>query len=130
MRVEPIPERFVHIDVLIAVVAEKLAAVCVDLSRGRSSVAARKGFELIEVSAEDAFTLGVNAISLGDDRVLTGARARAPERADAGPRASSVYWPRTWRCSRWAAAAPTASARRCGASAPADERARRSTPAG
>ena len=34
-----------------------------------------RGFELIEVSAEDAFQLGANAISLGDERVLSVASA-------------------------------------------------------
>jgi N-dimethylarginine dimethylaminohydrolase len=71
-RVQPFPERYVHIDVLVAVLAEKLAAVCaealpsavVDWLRG-------KGFDLIEVSAEQAFTLGVNAISLGEERVIS-----------------------------------------------------------
>ena len=36
-----------------------------------------KGFEILEVPREEAFQLGVNAISLGDDRVLTGAGARS-----------------------------------------------------
>jgi N-dimethylarginine dimethylaminohydrolase len=76
-RVQPFPERYVHIDVLVAVLAEKLAAVCaevlpaaaVDWLRGR-------GFDLIEVSAEQAFTLGVNAISLGNERVISGTGAK------------------------------------------------------
>jgi N-dimethylarginine dimethylaminohydrolase len=34
-----------------------------------------KGFDLIEVSEEQAFTLGVNAISLGDERVVSAAGA-------------------------------------------------------
>jgi N-dimethylarginine dimethylaminohydrolase len=77
-RVEPIPGVFVHIDVLMAVIASKLAAVCVDLvSSSLVSWLRAKGFEILEVPADDAWTLGVNAISLGDDRVLTGARARA-----------------------------------------------------
>jgi N-dimethylarginine dimethylaminohydrolase len=77
-RVEPIPGVFVHIDVLMAVLAPKLAAVCVDLvSFGLVRWLKAKGFEILEVPPEDAFTLGVNAISLGGDRVLTGARARS-----------------------------------------------------
>lgn len=72
VRVEPIPERFVHIDVLLAVLAERLAAACVEvLSGGLVAWLRQRGFELIEVSAEDAFRLGANAISLGDDRVLS-----------------------------------------------------------
>ncbi len=77
-RVEPIPGVFVHIDVLMAIVAPKLAAVCTELvSGGLVRWLAAKGFEILEVPPEDAFALGVNAISLGDDRVLTGAGARS-----------------------------------------------------
>jgi N-dimethylarginine dimethylaminohydrolase len=77
-RVEPIPGVFVHIDVLMAVIAPKLAAVCTDLvSAGLVRWLREKGFEILEVPAHDAFALGVNAISLGEDRVLTGAGARS-----------------------------------------------------
>ena len=75
-RVEPIPGRYVHLDVLLAVLAERLAAVCTEaLSSSLVGWLRAKGFELIEVSAEDAFRLGVNAVSLGADRVLSGAGA-------------------------------------------------------
>lgn len=77
-RVEPIPGLYVHIDVLVAIVAERLAAVCTDaVSASLVAWLRAKGFELIEVSADDAFELGVNAVSLGNDRVLSGARATA-----------------------------------------------------
>jgi N-dimethylarginine dimethylaminohydrolase len=77
-RVEPIPGVFVHIDVLMAVLAPKLAAVCVELvASGLIAWLRAKGFEILEVSGDEAFRLGVNAISLGDDRVLTGAGARS-----------------------------------------------------
>jgi len=77
-RVEPIPGVFVHIDVLMAVLAERLTAVCVDLvSGGLVNWLRGKGFEILPVPSEDAFRLGVNAISLGGDRVLTGAGARS-----------------------------------------------------
>jgi N-dimethylarginine dimethylaminohydrolase len=78
VRVEPIPERFVHIDVLVAVLAERLVAACVEvLSSGFVAWLRERGFELIEVSAEDAFALGANAISLGDERVLSIAAAES-----------------------------------------------------
>jgi N-dimethylarginine dimethylaminohydrolase len=77
-RVEPIPGRYVHLDVLLAVLAERLAAVCTEaLSSSLVDWLRAKGFELIEVPAEDAFRLGVNAVSLGADRVLSGAGATA-----------------------------------------------------
>jgi arginine deiminase len=75
-RVQPIPERYVHIDVLVAVLAEKLAAVCSEVLPSAAVEWLRsKGFDLIEVSEEQAFALGVNAISLGDERVVSAAGA-------------------------------------------------------
>lgn len=75
-RVEPIPGLYVHIDVLVAIVGEKLAAVCTDaISVSLVSWLKAKDFEIIEVPAEDAFDLGVNAVSLGNERVLSGAKA-------------------------------------------------------
>jgi N-dimethylarginine dimethylaminohydrolase len=76
VRVQPFPERFVHIDVLVAVLAEKLAAVCTEVLPSAAVEWLRgRGFDLIEVSAEQAFALGVNAISLGGDRVISAAGA-------------------------------------------------------
>ena len=77
-RVEPIPGRFVHIDVLVSILAPRLAAVCVEVvSSGLVGWLRGHGFEIVEVPAAEAFRLGVNAISLGDDRVLSGAGASA-----------------------------------------------------
>ena len=71
-RVEPIPSRYVHIDVLVAILGVKLAADCQEVA---STALVRwlsdKGFDLIDVPAADAFTLGVNAVSLGADRVVS-----------------------------------------------------------
>jgi arginine deiminase len=75
-RVQPIPERYVHIDVLSAVLAEKLAAVCTEVLPAPTVEWLRaKGFDLIEVSEQQAFTLGANAISLGGERVISAAGA-------------------------------------------------------
>ena len=72
VRIEPIPSQFVHIDVLVSILAPKLAAVCVESASGGLVAWLRgKGFEILEVSTEDAFRLGVNAISIGDDRVIS-----------------------------------------------------------
>jgi N-dimethylarginine dimethylaminohydrolase len=72
VRIEPIPSQFVHIDVLVSILAPKLAAVCVESAPGGLVAWLRgKGFEILEVSTEDAFRLGVNAISLGADRVIS-----------------------------------------------------------
>jgi N-dimethylarginine dimethylaminohydrolase len=72
VRIEPIPGQFVHIDVLVSILAPKLAAVCVEsASSGLVAWLRGKGFEIIEVSTADAFALGVNAISLGDERAIS-----------------------------------------------------------
>jgi N-dimethylarginine dimethylaminohydrolase len=77
-RVEPIPGVFVHIDVLVAIVAPRLAAVCTEVvSTGLVRWFSDQGFEIVDVPADDALHLGVNAISLGDDRVLSGTGARS-----------------------------------------------------
>jgi N-dimethylarginine dimethylaminohydrolase len=72
VRIEPIPGQFVHIDVLVSILAPKLAAVCVESASGGLTAWLReKGFEILEVSTADAFKLGVNAISLGSERVIS-----------------------------------------------------------
>ena len=72
VRVEPIPGQFVHVDVIVSILAPKLAAVCVEAASGGLVAWLRgKGFEIVEVSLADALTLGVNAIALGDDRILS-----------------------------------------------------------
>jgi N-dimethylarginine dimethylaminohydrolase len=72
VRIEPIPGQFVHIDVLVSILAPKLAAVCVEAASGGLVAWLRgKGFEILEVSLEDAFRLGVNAMALGGDRVIS-----------------------------------------------------------
>ena len=76
-RVESTPEHYVHIDVVVAVLAERLAAVSGELiSPSLASWLRETGFELIDLSAVDAFGLGVNAISLGSGRVLSTAAAK------------------------------------------------------
>jgi N-dimethylarginine dimethylaminohydrolase len=72
VRIEPFPGQFAHIDVLISILAPKLAAVCVELASGGVVAWLRgHGFEILEVSAADTLQLGVNAISLGDGRVIS-----------------------------------------------------------
>jgi N-dimethylarginine dimethylaminohydrolase len=75
-RVERFPGRFVHLDVLLAIVAERLAVACFDvLSSALVAWLRSKRFEIVEVSADDAFRLGANAMALGAERVLSPAGA-------------------------------------------------------
>ena len=74
----PLDEFYVHIDLMICMVAEKLCAVCedttdpaiVDLLRAR-------GIEIVPVSFRETMALGCNVLALGNDRVLS--TAAAPE---------------------------------------------------
>jgi N-dimethylarginine dimethylaminohydrolase len=73
---EPIPEHYVHIDVLVCMLAPKLAAVCVDAASDRLVDWLRsKGIEILPVGYREAMTLGCNVVSLGGDRVLSTARS-------------------------------------------------------
>jgi N-dimethylarginine dimethylaminohydrolase len=93
VRIEPIPSRYVHIDVICAVLAERLAAVCPDvLSASLIGWLRAKGFELIEFSVEDAFRLGGNAVSLGAERILSSANGTELNAA-LGARGLTVYDP-------------------------------------
>ena len=72
VRIEMIPSQFIHIDVLLTILAPKLAAVCVDVAgAGLIRWLRDAGFEIVEVPVAEAFALGVNAISLGDGRALS-----------------------------------------------------------
>jgi N-dimethylarginine dimethylaminohydrolase len=72
VRIEMIPSQFVHIDVLVSILAPKLAAVCVDAAgTGLVRWLREAGFEILDVPVDEAFALGVNAISLGADRALS-----------------------------------------------------------
>jgi N-dimethylarginine dimethylaminohydrolase len=78
VRIERIPPHFVHIDVLMCMLGERLAAVCVDaVSSSLVRWLEAKGVEVVPVSLEDAFGLGVNGVCLGGHRVLSTSASRA-----------------------------------------------------
>jgi N-dimethylarginine dimethylaminohydrolase len=77
VRVERIPSHFLHIDVLAAMLGEKLAAVCVEqIGSGFVRWLEGKGVEIVPVSLQAALKLGVNGVALGDDRVLSTAESK------------------------------------------------------
>ena len=71
VRLTDIDPFYVHIDLMVVMLAPKLAAVClestdpavVDWLRG-------KGIEILAVPFQDTIALGCNVVALGDDRVL------------------------------------------------------------
>jgi N-dimethylarginine dimethylaminohydrolase len=77
VRIERIPPHFLHIDVLAAMLGEKLAAVCVEqVGAGFVRWLESKQVEIVPVSLEDALKLGVNGVCLGGDKVLTSAESK------------------------------------------------------
>lgn len=88
VRVEPIPQRFVHMDVVVCVAAEGLALVCEEVaSAGLLRWLRGLGIRLLDVPADVAFGLGVNVLSLGRDRVVS---ARASEELNARLRSEGL----------------------------------------
>jgi N-dimethylarginine dimethylaminohydrolase len=77
VRIERIPSHFLHIDVLAAMLGEKLAAVCVDqIGSGFTRWLGQKGVEIVPVTLEAALRLGVNGVCLGGNRVLSSAESK------------------------------------------------------
>lgn len=72
VRIEPTPQRFVHMDVVVCVLADGIAAVCREIaSGGLMRWLDGLGFDFVEVPVEVAFGLGVNVLSLGGDKVVS-----------------------------------------------------------
>lgn len=70
--VAPISREFVHMDGLVVPLAPKLLVACVDaLEDWLVALLRGRGFEFVEVGYAEARNLGVNLVSLGNDRVLS-----------------------------------------------------------
>jgi N-dimethylarginine dimethylaminohydrolase len=72
----PIDEYYVHIDLMVCMLAEKLAAVCLDTTEPDAVEWLRgKGIEIVPVNFRDTMGLGCNVVALGNDRVLSVAQS-------------------------------------------------------
>ena len=72
----PIDSFYVHIDLMVCMLAEKLAAVCLETTEPEIvDWLKAKGIEIVPVSFQDTMTLGCNVMALGDDRVLSTAQS-------------------------------------------------------
>ncbi len=68
----PMDSFYVHIDLMVCMLAEKLAAVCIDTTEPDVLDWLRgKGIEIVEVCFKDTMALGCNVMSLGNDRILS-----------------------------------------------------------
>jgi N-dimethylarginine dimethylaminohydrolase len=73
---QSIAEHYVHIDLMVCMIAPKLAAVCLDTTDDAViSWLGSKGIELIPVSYRDTMALGCNVIALGNERVISTAQS-------------------------------------------------------
>lgn len=62
---------YVHIDLMVVMLAEKLAAVCMETTPADVvDWLKAKGIELVAVPFQDTMTLGCNVMALGGDRVI------------------------------------------------------------
>ena len=71
-----IAQHYVHIDLMVCMLAEKLAAVCIDTTdpeivRWLKS----KRIEIVPVSYQDTMDLGCNVMALGNDKIISTARS-------------------------------------------------------
>ena len=72
VRLAPIAEHYVHIDLMVCMLAEKLAAVCLDTTDPEIvDWLKAKNIEIVPVSYRDTMALGCNVVALGGDRVLS-----------------------------------------------------------
>jgi N-dimethylarginine dimethylaminohydrolase len=77
VRLAPIAEHYVHIDLMVCMLAHKLAAVCLDTTD--DSIIAwlkSKKIEIVPVNYRDTMQLGCNVMSLGDDKVISTAQSK------------------------------------------------------
>lgn len=72
VRAQPFPEHFLHLDLLFAMVNDRLALMCLDvLPDDFVAWAKGHGIEPIDVPYKDAMNLYCNCLSLGGDRVIS-----------------------------------------------------------
>ncbi len=77
VRLAFIDEYYVHIDLMVVPVAERLTAVCLDCTEPAiARWLTAKGHEIIDVPFRDTMALGCNFMSLGGDRVIAPASSR------------------------------------------------------
>ena len=72
----PIDEYYVHLDIMVCMLGEKLAAVCLDTTEPEVVDWLRaKRIEIVPVNFRDTMGLGCNVMALGNDRVLSVAQS-------------------------------------------------------
>jgi N-dimethylarginine dimethylaminohydrolase len=77
VRLAPIAEHYVHIDLMVCMLAPKLCAVCLETTDDAiiDWLKAKK-IEIVPVSYRDTMLLGCNVMSLGDSKVISTAQSK------------------------------------------------------
>lgn len=77
VRLAPIAEHYVHIDLMVCMLAHKLCAVCLETTDDAIVDWLRaKKIEIVPVSYRDTMALGCNVMALGDDKVISTAQSK------------------------------------------------------
>jgi len=77
VRLAPIAEHYVHIDLMVCMLAHKLAAVCLDTTDDSIITWLKsKKIEIVPVNYRDTMQLGCNVMSLGDGKVISTAQSK------------------------------------------------------
>jgi N-dimethylarginine dimethylaminohydrolase len=75
-RLVPLPEHFLHLDVVFCMVAEGLAAGCTEvLEDDVQAWLAARGIRLLDASYREVMDLSCNLLALGEDRVISAAHS-------------------------------------------------------
>ncbi|MCE8006919.1 dimethylarginine dimethylaminohydrolase family protein [Aestuariivita sp.] len=78
VRIAFIDEYYVHIDLMVVPIADKLTAVCVACTEPAIVEWLKaKGHEIIDVPFQDTMALGCNMMSLGNDKIIAPASSKA-----------------------------------------------------
>jgi N-dimethylarginine dimethylaminohydrolase len=77
IRLAPIAEHYVHIDLMVCMLGPKLAAVCTDTTEDWIlDLLKKRKIEIIPVSYRDTMMLGCNVVALGDDKIISTAQSK------------------------------------------------------
>jgi N-dimethylarginine dimethylaminohydrolase len=77
VKLAPMAEHYVHIDLMVCMLGHKLAAVCLDTTEDWIvDWLKAKNIEIIPVSYRDTMALGCNVVALGNDKVVSTAASK------------------------------------------------------
>ncbi|MFP6730491.1 MAG: arginine deiminase family protein [Alphaproteobacteria bacterium] len=77
VKLAPIAEHYVHIDLMVCMLGHKLAAVCLETTEDWIvDWLKSKNIEIIPVTYRDTMELGCNVVALGNDKVLSTAKSK------------------------------------------------------